>query len=373
MRTYQKILMAGFLTAILLPSLQMALGFYRKFDNLENRELAKAPELDTNRLWKWSAECEAYLSDRFGFRPDLIRWNSVLRVRMLGVSPIRSVVLGKDSWLFYRSEALDDGDSLNDHQGAIPLSRRELDKLRQRLENNRRRFASLGIPYLMVIAPNKNTIYGEYLPDSIGKLGHTTRLDQFMTHLGPVQDVLDLRGALMQAKREYPVYFRTDSHWNSYGAYTGYREIMRRLTDRFPQLAPASISESGVAVEKSLPGGDLAQMLFMQDLLPEENHTRFSLRSIPGTPPMGTLLFRHDSFGDNLYPFLEPVFKKIINVAPFAPFRFDVIERERPQIVLHVFAERYLPQVLQDDFFYKEERLDWANRRLPPETADPKI
>jgi hypothetical protein len=41
-------------------------------------------------------------------------------------------------------------------------------------------------------------------------------------------------------------------------------------------------------------------------------------------------------------------------VAPFAPFKFETIFRERPEIVLHLFAERYLPQAIHDDFYYKE-------------------
>jgi hypothetical protein len=135
-------------------------------------------------------------------------------------------------------------------------------------------------------------------------------------------------------------------------------------------LASISITEPTVSVEKSLPGGDLAQMLFMQDLLAEENNTRLSLAGASQSPG-GTLLFRHDSFGDNLYPYLRPVFRKIINIAPFAPFRFDVIERERPQAVLHVFAERYLPQALQDDSFYREERLGPAKSSRTPRPDDP--
>ena len=66
------------------------------------------------------------------------------------------------------------------------------------------------------------------------------------------------------------------------------------------------------------------------------------------------LVFRHDSFGDALYPYLTKHFKKIINAAPFAPFRFEAIRVERPEVVLHLFTERYLMQAIYDDFYYKE-------------------
>ena len=353
------IIIVVFLAALWMPILQMNLHFYKEFDNLENRELARPPDLRLSRLDRWPAECNAYVSDHFGMRPDLIRWNSILRLNLLGVSPVESVIPGKDSWLFYRSEALDDGDSINDYMGAIPLSGKELAGMQRVLEENRREFSQSGIVYLVVIAPNKNTVYGEYLPDEIGKFKAASRLDQFMAHMRARSgvEIIDLREPLIRAKEELPTYMKTDSHWNSYGAYVGYVEIMRSLSSRIPgvDIAPASIVGDRVTVERSLPGGDLPQMLFMQDLVPEDNHTKFDLAPVPEAPPLGTLIFRHDSFGDNLYPFLTPMFREIINIAPFAPFDFEAVKSRRPQVVLHIFVERYLPQAVHGDFHHKAE------------------
>jgi hypothetical protein len=359
-------LIIAFLVALWLPMLQMNLHFYEEFDNLENRELAKPPDLKLSRFKQWSAECDGYLSDHFGMRPDLIRWNSVLRVNLLGVSPVESVVLGKDSWLFYRSEALEDGDTINDYLGTIPLSGEELRGLEGILEENQRKFSESGIVYLVVIAPNKNTVYGEYLPDEIERLKAGTRMDQFMEHMRTHSSlrILDLRDALIRAKEKCPTYMRTDSHWNSYGAYVGHCEIIRSLADRFPgiDLAVPVITGDRVMLESKLPGGDLTQMLFMQDLLPENHHTKFDLERMPETPPLKTLVFRHDSFGDNLYPYLTPMFKEVVNIAPFAPFDFEAIRKRRPDLVLHVFVERYLPQAVFGDFQHKSERSK-ASRR----------
>ena len=353
------ILSAVFLAALWLPILQMNLRIYREFDNPENRQLAEPPRFGLSEIKKWPSECDAYVSDHFGMRPDLIRWNNILRVRLLGVSPVDSVILGKDSWLFYRSEALHDGDTMNDYRGDVPLPDEELARMEHILEENRREFSANGIVYLVVIAPNKNSVYGEYLPDEIEKLKSASRLDQLMAQMKSRSEVeiLDLREALIRAKEEYPVYGKTDSHWNSYGAFVGYREIIRHLSTRLPdiQMDQPSIDGGRVAVERHLPGGDLLQMLFMQDLVPEDNHTRFNLAKLPDAPPLNTLVFRHDSFGDNLYPFLRTMFREIINIAPFDPFDFDAIKRQRPDVVLHVFAERYLPQAVHGDFYYKAE------------------
>ncbi len=351
-------ILAGlFLLILWLPAFQMHFVVYKEFDDTENRELAPLPSWGTSPLSRFTEQTDAYVADHFGFRPDLIRWNSILRVYLLRSSPIRSVILGKGPWLFYCSEALADGYSMNDYMGMIPLAETELEKLRLRLEENRRRFAERGIPYVVAIAPNKNTMYGEYLPERIETCKScTTRLNQFMEYMGKKSDlrVLDLREALFDAKaRGMPIYWETDSHWNTYGAYVGYREIMEEISRSYPGTGPLEVS-GRIAVERTPRGGDLAQMLFLTDLLAEANHTRFELASNPGHTRFRKLVFRHDSFGDNLYPFLREHFNQIVNVAPFAPFRFEEIFMDPPEVVVHLFTERYLTQAIHDDFFYRE-------------------
>jgi len=212
--------------------------------------------------------------------------------------------------------------------------------------------------YLVAVVPNKNTIYSEYMPDSIRKFRNTTRLDQLLDHMrehSPLK-ILDLREALFKAKSEYPVYWKTDSHWNSYGAYIGYVEIIRQLSAYLPALPVVPIEEGRVIIERSSTGGDLAQMLFLQDAWAEENNTTFNLDNGHSKPLMGTLIFRHDSFGDALYPFLHYSFERLVNIAPFAPYQFEAIFEQHPQAVLHIFAERYITQAIHDDFYYEEER-----------------
>ncbi len=355
--TLRLLLIGVFFVLLCLPVLQMQLRFCPEPENYENRELAQAPSEDCS-LMEYAAGWERYLADNFGFRPYLIRWNSMLKLTCLGVSPVASVILGKDSWLFYHSEALADGNTVNDWRGTIPLSSAELVKLQEQLEANERAFAARGIPYLVVIVPNKNTVYGEYFPETIRKFRSTTRLDQFMAHMRRHSRlaVLDLREALFRAKSECPLYWKTDSHWNSYGAYIGYREIIRCLSARLPVLQPIPIAGGEVRVEPSPTGGDLAQMLCLQDTLQEENETRLSLDSASVQSLMDTLILRHDSFGDALHPYFRRHFRKLVNIAPFAPYRFDALFAQNPQAVVHVFAERYLTQAIHDDFYYEEEK-----------------
>lgn len=353
-RFRHSILITAFLSALWLPAIQMKWHLVEEPRNTENRELARLPEGKYESAAQFVSDWENYISDHFGFRPYLIRWNSLLRLYGLGVSPVPAVVLGKDSWLFYCSEALADGNTFDDFRGNIRLDPSDLIALQEKLEANQKIFSQNQIVYLLVIAPNKNTIYSEYLPEGIGNHRPPTRLDQFTEHMKAHSrvPVLDLRKALLSAKDRYPVYWKTDSHWNRYGAYIGYVEIFNHLSRYLPGLKAIPMNCERITVERSPTGGDLAQMLSIPDILSEDFDTRVSLKVPENLPLMETLVFRHDSFGDNLYPYLTKHCKRLINIAPFAPYKFEELIRLRPQAVIHIFAERYLTQAIHDDFFY---------------------
>ncbi len=347
-------MLAFFLLAIWLPLLEWNQGLFREHAYQENRELAEKPEFNLYGLRRYPDSFQSYFADHFGFRNHLIRWNNILKFKCLGVSPVSSVVVGKDSWLFYRSEVLEDGNTFDDHRGALKLSSQELSSLQKIIEENHRRFAAHGSAYVVVVVPNKNTLHEDVLPETVSGCDQRRRLDHLVDKLRRDSKVrvVDLRESLAAARREFPVYLKTDSHWNMHGAYIGYREIMKELSLVLGHMPALPIDGEGVSVERSFPGGDLAQMLFMDDLLPEDNHARFNLDMRGASPKLGRLIFRHDSFGDNLYPFLSHHFEKIKGLPPFVPYRYETIEAERPDVVLHVFAERYLTMALHDDFQY---------------------
>ena len=61
--------------------------------------------------------------------------------------------------------------------------RQELEKWQHVFENRRDWLAARGIPYLIVFAPNKSTIYPEHMPSAYNPVHTQSRLDQLMAHL----------------------------------------------------------------------------------------------------------------------------------------------------------------------------------------------
>jgi alginate O-acetyltransferase complex protein AlgJ len=193
------------------------------------------------------------IEESFYGRGRLITLIANLRVR-LGDRVFPKVIVGDHGWLVYTGE----GD-IEDYQKTDEFTPEELASLQTNLDALSARYAERGITLLVLVAPNKNTIYPERVPAQIPVIGTTSRLEQLTAYLqahGKTQ-ILDLRPVLMAAKAEREVYYATDTHWNGYGAYLAYSAIMNELHKVFPNLAAHPESDFKV-VERGGDSLDLA-------------------------------------------------------------------------------------------------------------------
>ena len=256
-RVYRGLLVLAFVLGITLPLLDWGFAIDDTPELIENRALAPLPKWPTDlRQWKaLPAGLESYWNDAFGFRRQLIRWHAISRWA-LGVSASPNVIIGKRSFLFFAGDQ-----ALEQHRGLRPLTTLELTKWADQLEARRKWLESLGAHYLFVIAPDKQSIYPEDVPDRYGPLQHPP-IEQFLSYmkLHTGVTVLDLRGPLQEARKREVVYLRTDSHWNDAGAFAGYTSIVHALNAWYPQMVPRPRARFGF--EQTPPwNGDLSLML----------------------------------------------------------------------------------------------------------------
>ena len=352
-------MIAIFLAAISLPLGGKLLGLESAFALTENRRPAPLPTIELKgwSLVSFPRRFERYWNDSFAFRRYLIRWHGLTKLG-LGLSPSPKVVLGKDGYLFYAAEQ-----SVDYFRAAKPFSPIELARWRDDLEGRRAWLAERGIRYLVVVAPNKETIYPEYMPEGIRPVRPETRLDQLLKELRENSNVavLDLRGALRRAKLDGRVYHKTDTHWNDAGAFVAYREILAQLQKLVPGIDgnPAPISFQAQRTD----GLDLARLTALEDRFPEEQINAIlrkprQAREAKGDPTESftttevavmecatcgearAVMF-HDSFNTNVAPFLAEHFGRIVYVSGSSLNR-ALIQHERPSVVIQEFVERYL-------------------------------
>jgi alginate O-acetyltransferase complex protein AlgJ len=356
-----RIVVAVFVLA--LPVLALVKPFGGDLTPWENRSLANWPSLFP--LAEFRSRFEHAFADRFPGRGALIRLHHAALVKVFHASPLSNVLIGRDGWLFWLGE---DGHSLDRHyRGTLPIQDSEIAATAAELTRRDHYLASRGVAYLVVVVPEKFTIYPEHLPEWVmpsPARRPLARLGAMITAAGV--NYVDLTDALWNAKASARVYYQTDSHWNLLGATVGREMIMHRVQDllgdkRLPTIASPLRPPYVPGVDWYR--GDLARMIVEPPLYREPDYAplikvlanpsgRCGRRIDDGKddgfefyrcprPGLPKAVMYHDSMGIYLIPLLTDDFSRVVFVSSH---RLDaaLIEREKPDIVIEEMVERAL-------------------------------
>ncbi len=288
-------------------------------------------------------------------------------------SPQRALI-GKQGTLFL---CRDRNLTLEQLSGTRTLSDEDVKAHVDALVARRDCFSALGVPYVFAVAPMKERVYAELLPDGL-QVRETKRTPaQLARALRDVDgcELLDLLPALRDARTHGRIYHVTDSHWNDRGAFFGARALLKEAAKRVPGLRLPAPTEMRLVPRQGFRG-DLADKpkvaLVGQELVvcdepdrwteeietqdprtlrarrrPAEEHLHVSATRPPqvfeisSAPELPRCMLVGDSFCLMLLQWLAECFSRLAFMwTPEPPP--EAIEAERPDIVLHVKAERFL-------------------------------
>jgi len=180
-------------------------------------------------------ELKQYFAASVELRGTLAGWHSSLKTRINGPSQVSGVTVGKDGWLYLEWML-----SSRDYRIQDPVDYDQLIAWRDDFERNQAVCAELKIPYLVVLVPLKQNIYAEYLPDLIAaRIGSDSGSDhmfRFLNAKSIAVQPLAVLADLQANKFRGPLFYKTDTHWNSLGAFVASRAICERLQTDFPSL-----------------------------------------------------------------------------------------------------------------------------------------
>lgn len=349
-------LVAFFLTAIAIP-LGLLLVRGEGEPAWENRRLAEMPRRpeSAREAFHLPRMLTEYFKDHFAMRAELIRWQAAGKVRVLRSSSSPEVILGKEGWLFHTGEG-----EVEMFTGSAPFKSEELERWRRLLESLRDWAGRRGARFVVTFVPEKQTVYPEFLPDSLKRSQRPSRLDQLVEHMNARSDVrvVDLRPALAEAKAANQIYFRTDTHWNESGSFAAYGVLAREALKETTDTRPSDASEFDV--KHVSYSGDLAGMLGLRNV-EVESVPRFAPRrparvrfdgecgdtgqcasTVEGEARPRMLMYR-DSASTYLIPFLAGHFGRAVYVWDRQwKFSTELLESERPDVVVLEMVERRL-------------------------------
>ncbi|OGV58986.1 MAG: hypothetical protein A2283_23375 [Lentisphaerae bacterium RIFOXYA12_FULL_48_11] len=355
-------LVAFFLMLINLPLVMQVFFGAEKEIPEERRLLRHMPRLrlDTWTIKEFPRLFEGCYSDHFRLRRQMVRAHHLAKLSIFNDSPCAAVVLGKDGWLFYDGKARNDGDPIADYRGTRPMTGEQCFQWEAVTRARASWLASRNVRYVFVVAPNKETIYSEYMPDCLRPLSTNSPMNQLTGYASGIANLwfMDIRHVLKKASGSHQVYSKTDTHWNSYGAFVAYDAIMRLVSGWFPAVAVRTRDDFTISYGRQR-GGDLAGLLALSDHLVEPAAPVFcsksfvSVNPLPGRPAsdeerctessdLPTAVVFHDSFGMALIPFLTPHFGRIVFRGVGEEFDKALIDNVKPQLVVTILCERNL-------------------------------
>ena len=333
-----------FLLALVIPGVWTFIG---KQETIGNEEVVDFSDAD---YFNVADKAEEYMNQKFGFRNKLVEFNNKLSYSLFGESGNDQVIVGKDGWLFYAS-------ALHDYNGTDVLSDEEVAKIAKILSMTEAYVTDNGGIFVFVSAPNKMEIYGEYMPYyhvEDKAVGNYEKLFAALEENGVTN--VDLKEYLKSLSKssEQELYYKTDSHWNEYGAALAYEKIMQTCGEQY-----IGFSKEYVIKENAFKG-DLYTMLFpdgeaVNEAVVINREYEFYYTSnfrnsddlviqTANDGATGKFIMWRDSFGGFIYTFFaesfyEAEFRREI------PYNFTNIGEK--DVVVIELVERNLPLLLE--------------------------
>lgn len=180
------------------------------FSEMENRYLAQKPELTLGNILdsSFGTQYETYVNEQFIFRNQWIGGKAITET-LLGKQENNGVIKGKNGYLFNKQLNIDK--QLKKNVKAI----RDFGK-----NTNTKTYVS--------IVPNSYDILKDYLPKGTPNIDQEALIEQSYETLKEEKKITNIKldNTLKEHKNEY-IYYRTDHHWTTLGAYYGYLQFCK--------------------------------------------------------------------------------------------------------------------------------------------------
>ena len=366
------------LSKSLLPFLFTVVLFLPFFNNLfniweferkdENRAFNDSLSINIQKLDKFPAEADSFMSDNFSFRTPLLDIYQNMKYNYFSISPYpEKTIIGKDGWLFKSAE------EKKIYEGKMNFTEEELQALLKKWEYRKAYFDSLNIKAYWLIAPFKHNVYPEKLPFNVLQAERRVdvlkkRFDEKFPEL-----IIDPVPQLIEAKKEKKVYYKLDNHWNYKAGEIVSELLLKRFKEDFSQVEfdELPIVTWKDTVRKLGFHRTVLGIEELQELRHEMTIENPQAKQVEkyGFPPLKWFAYPHeyelryvkenaksglkilvirDSFGTFTMPFIAELFNESVFV--FDAWRYGlnkpIVETVKPDIVLYLGLETHINNMM---------------------------
>ena len=319
-----------------------------KYD-YEKRTLNKKPSLNIKTLSEYPKQYEDYYNDHIPFKNEIRTIRSKILYKYFKTGNNISIIVGKDGWLFYNSNNSEKYNSISDFRNTTSFSENEKIIIKDNLEKLNNKLFKKNIEFYLLIPPNKENVYSDYMPKIITrKNGHYSKTEDLINYLNNITNlkIIYPKNILINNRKNCDTYFKYDTHWNNYGAYLTSIELLNEMGTTLNYNNSINITKTDY--------GDLARMNIMLDKLTYKmpvidfyNNIKYAcstqkeFHNCTSNNPINdkTILFIGDSFRELMIQYLAKVYKNSIFIH-YDYYNEDLIKKYNPNIVVVEVTER---------------------------------
>lgn len=217
-------LMIVLLINIILPDKQIS--------EVENRSLTQMPDLTFENIESgdYFKGLQSYYSDQFVGRNLLMHFNYLIQ-KTAGVRQIQDVYIGKGQLI---------EDAVKPNQKQLKRNLKAINKFSKKHKDQNPKF---------MLVPNAVSVQSNNLPNAAAPRNQNKDIDKVYKTLTNAKTI-DVRSMMKKHADEY-IYYRSDHHWTSLGAYYGAKKIDSEVKRSDFNKMPISTDFQGTLASKT--------------------------------------------------------------------------------------------------------------------------
>lgn len=315
----------------------------KTFSEQENRELTQAPAFSLEDLasGRFTSRFESFTTDQFPFRDS---WTTLKAAGELAVGK------KENNSVYYCAN-----DTIIEEfvQSDKALLDADMKAVNEFIEN-------VDVPVYFTLITGSAEVYRDMLPYGAPSASQREAADYCYGLSGAVN--IDFYDTFMSHRDEY-IFYRTDHHWTTLGAYYGYNAMMEGMGFAAPPLSNyerQTVTEEFYGTVYSKSGFSWIRPDAIEIFAPQEDTTQ--VFNYPGTEPEAGVMYD--------YSFLEKKDKYSMfmgGITPLLKVATAAVDKPSILIIRDSFSDSLIP-FLQDDFseihvmdlrYYKTKLVDY--------------
>lgn len=313
--------------------------------NYENRYLAEKPVFSLENYSAYSTGYEEYFNDHLPYRNQFVRGMNVLKYQLFREN-IGLVINGREGWFFYAGS-----NAINCYKRNSFFEEEYMQGIVENLKALKEETNQSGIQLELLILPNKEEIYDEYMPTYYMKPDGPNRTDILVDYIRQNCDlpVIYPKNEMRMEKDAYQLYFKYDTHYNCLGALIAYEQLIDSLGKERSYLSDFEVRKE--EMKGRLSGkGDLENMMgfsgrfnydyeyFVSEypLLTDWEATEYTNDD---SVYKESVLLVGDSFRISLLPYFSKDFRRVKTV-DFLACTQEILDECQPDIIILELLER---------------------------------